>query len=127
MTTVIDVDAIERDSIRASIPELVEYLQGELGPQLAAYVTGLENPTLLARWQSGTEPRKAAQLRLRYAYRAARMIIEAFDVKIAEAWFFGANGKLDDNAPAWVLRTARTVEDLRFLIPAAKAFAKPPE
>lgn len=127
MSTVLDVEAIEHDSMTSSIAELVSYLQSHLGQQAVAYMAGLENPKMLSRWAEGTNPRTASRLRLRYAYRAARLIIETYDDTTAEAWFFGSNTKLDDNAPAWVLRHARSVDDLRFLIPAVKAFARAPE
>src|SRR4051794_32169942 len=117
MPPTLDLAEIERDSMTTPIPAVVDYLQGHLGQQVVAYVAGLENTQMLSKWLAGTEPRKTAQLRLRYAYRAARMIIEVFDEKIAEAWLFGANSKLDDDAPAWVLRNAQSLDDLRFVIP----------
>lgn len=127
MPTVLDVDAIERESMTASIADLVRYLTSHLGQQAVGYLAGLESPKMLARWIDGTDPRQSARMRLRYAYRAARMIVETFDDPTAEAWFFGSNTKLDDNAPAWVLRHATTVDDLRLFVPAVKAFARAPE
>jgi hypothetical protein len=127
MSPVVDVETIEHDSITASIAEVVGYLKEHVGQQVVAYLAGLENPKMLGRWQEGTEPRAAARMRLRYAYQAVRMLIETYDDQTAEAWLFGSNTKLDDNAPAWVLRRATKVDELRLLIPAVKAFARSSE
>ncbi len=127
MTTIQEAAAIEHDSKTLAISELVQYLCDHLGRQAVAYMAGLKDTQMLGDWISGTEPRRTNQMRIRYAYRAARMIIDAFDEKTAEAWFFGSNSKLDEDAPASLLRNAREVEDLRHLIPAVKAFARAPE
>jgi hypothetical protein len=83
----------------------------------------------VAKWIDGDTPPKGqmTRLRLRDAYRAARLIVAAYDDATAEAWFFGSNSRLDDEAPAWVLRHARSLDDLRMVVPAAKAFARAPE
>ena len=124
MATIQETNAIEDDSKTLPISELVRYLCDHLGQQVVAYMAGLKDTQMVGEWISGTEPHPKKQMRIRYAYRAARMIIEAFDEKTAEAWFFGSNSKLDEDAPASVLRNARDVEDLRYLIPAVKAFAR---
>jgi hypothetical protein len=127
MSAVQEAVAVENDSKTLPISELVDYLCRHLGRQAVAYMAGLKDPQMLADWIGGTEPRRTNQMRIRYAYRAARMIIEAFDANTAEAWFFGSNSQLDEDAPAAVLRNARQVDDLRYLIPAVKAFARAPE
>lgn len=127
MSAVLDVGAIERDSMTMGVAELVAYLKEHIGAQAVAYLAGLENPRMLVRWSAGTSPRGKAKMRLRYAYRAVRMIAESFDDETAEAWLFGSNTKLDDNAPAWVLRNATQPDDLRPFIPALKAFTRAPE
>jgi hypothetical protein len=127
VTTIQEAAEIEHDSKTLAIPELVRYLSDHLGRQAVAYMTGLKDTQMLRDWIAGTEPRRTNQMRIRYAYRAARMIIEAFDDRTADAWFFGSNSKLDEDAPAAVLRNAQEVEDLRHLIPAVKAFARAPE
>ena len=68
------------------------------------------------------EPRDGADLRLRYAFQAARLLVDAYGDRQAKAWFLGTNTRLDDEAPAYVLRGAETPEELRFLVPAARAF-----
>jgi hypothetical protein len=55
------------------------------------------------------------------------MLVETFDDETAEAWFFGSNSKLDDEAPARVLRVAQSFDEMRLIVPAAKAFTRAPE
>jgi hypothetical protein len=128
MSAVQEFQRIEHDSNTLPMAEIVRYLQEHLDRQVVAYIAGLKDAQMVADWIAGiAEPQLRRRLRLRYAYRAARMVVEAFDDSTAEAWLFGSNPKLDDEAPAWVLRNARTLDDLRHLIPAAKAFARSPE
>lgn len=124
---VLDVEAIERASKTEKLSGIVRYLNDQLGTQATAYIAGLKDAKMIARWLEGTDPRPLARHRLRYSYSAARMIREAYDTPTVEAWFFGSNSRLDDEAPAWLIRNAESVEDLRPIIPAAKAFARAPE
>ena len=124
----VDVEVIERDSTTAPLASLVSYLQEHLGTQTTAYVAGLKDAQMVAKWIGGTsKPRDMTARRLRYAYVLTRMIAETYDKRTADAWFFGSNSRLDDEAPAWILRNAKKLDDLRLLVPAAKAFARAPE
>ncbi len=127
MPPVLDVEAIERDSATAGIPEVVTYLQEHLGGAVVAYLAGLEDSQMLRRWKEGAKPNAVNKRRLRCAYQATRMLVETFDDETAEAWFFGSNSKLDDDAPARVLRLAQAFDDMRLIVPAAKAFTRAPE
>ena len=127
MPPVLDVEAIERDSKIAPIPDVVAYLQEHLGGPAVAYLAGLTDTQILKKWREGTKPQGLTKQRLRCAYLATRMLVETFDDETAEAWFFGSSSKLDDEAPARVLRTAHTYDDFRLVIPAVKAFARIPE
>lgn len=129
MTQLLDPEIIERESTTAPIGRIAGFLAEHLGQQATAYVCGLKNAAQVAKWISGdAEPGGQMQrLRLRAAYTAARMISDAYDKKTVEAWFFGSNTRLDDEAPAWVLRHAEDLEDLRMVVPAAKAFARASE
>jgi hypothetical protein len=51
------------------------------------------------------------------------MLVDAYGANTARAWFLGSNSRLDDEAPAWLLRHAGEPGDVRFLVPAARAFA----
>lgn len=129
MPHLLDPEVIEHESTTSPLGEIAAYLGEQLGHQATAYICGLKNAAQVGRWIDGTaEPKGQIQrLRLRHAYTAARMIAGAYDKATAEAWFFGSNTRLDDEAPAWVLRHAASPDDLRMVVPAAKAFARASE
>lgn len=123
------VERLERDSQISPVATIARFLARHLGQQATAYIAGLKNAASVAQWIDGdVEPKgQMARIRLRHAYTAARLITAAYDDSTTEAWFFGSNTRLDDEAPAWVLRHARSNDDLRMVVPAAKAFARAPE
>ena len=129
MAQLLDPALVERESATAPIGEIARFLAEHLGQQATAYLAGVKGAAQVAKWIDGETPPKGqmTRLRLRDAYRAARLIVAAYDDATAEAWFFGANSRLDDEAPAWVLRQARSHDDMRMVVPAAKAFARAPE
>jgi hypothetical protein len=128
LTQLLDPEVIEHESNTATMASVASYVAEQLGKQATAYLCGLKEVAQVTKWIDGVEPRSHIQrLRLRHAYTAARMIATAYDKATAEAWFFGSNSRLDDEAPAWVLRHANTLEDLRMVVPAAKAFARASE
>jgi hypothetical protein len=117
-------EKIAAEAIRADISDIAEYLQKRLGQKMTAYIGGLKDPKEVGSWiAEETTPRDKTATRLRYAYQAARMLIDAYGAATAKAWFFGMNPKLGDEAPAYVLRYADTPEDMRSVVPAARAFA----
>jgi hypothetical protein len=129
MVQLLDPALVERESTTAPIAEIARFLAQHLGQQATAYLAGVKGAAQVAKWIEGGTPPKGqmTRLRLRDAYRATRLIVAAYDDATAEAWFFGSNSRLDDEAPAWVLRHARSLDDLRMVVPAAKAFARAPE
>jgi hypothetical protein len=119
----LDPQTVEREAVTADFSEVAGWLQTELGQQLTAYLAGLRDPKVVGKWRKGSPPRAAAEFRLRTAYSAARMLVDAYGANTARAWFLGSNSRLDDEAPAWLLRHADEPGDVRFLVPAARAFA----
>jgi hypothetical protein len=118
------VERIERDAVVTPLHKIAAFLQETLGQKLTAYVAGLTDPKAVGSWiREENEPRQAADMRLRYAYKVVRMLVEAYDDETAKAWLFGSNTRLNDEAPAYLLRRALTVADLRQLVPTARAFA----
>jgi hypothetical protein len=115
--------------VAAWLRQIAGFLATHLGQQATAYLAGVKGAAQVARWIEGETPPKGQMTRLclRDAYRAARLIVSAYDDATAEAWFFGSNSRLDDEAPAWVLRHARSLDELSMVVPAAKAFARAPE
>ena len=120
----VDPDAIAHETITLPLADLARYLQRALGQQVVAYVCGLRDPKMVGQWASGrVSPRPPADLRLRQAYEAVRLIEEAYDTVTAKAWLFGTNTRLDDEAPAYLLRYATTFDAMRSIVPTARAFA----
>jgi hypothetical protein len=118
------VQQIEREAATTKLPKIAEYLQDTLGQKLTAYVAGLVDPKAVGSWIRGeNDPRTPSDMRLRYAYQVVRMLVEAYDAETAKAWLFGTNTRLNDEAPAYLLRNAQKVDDLRSLVPTARAFA----
>ncbi len=114
---------VEREAITSGTDRIATYLQEMLGQKIVAYLAGLTDPKMVGAWARGeSKPRSAAMFRLRYAYQAARLLTHAYGNETAQAWFFGSNHLLDDEAPAYVLRYAKTPDDLRLIVPAARAF-----
>jgi hypothetical protein len=115
---------IEQEATARSLAQIAAFLQEKLGQKFTAYLSGLNDPKEVCAWARGeVKPRDTAAMRLRYAYRAVRMILETYDSDTAKAWLFGANTRLDDKAPAYLLRHSDTIDELMPLIPVSRAFA----
>jgi hypothetical protein len=120
----LDPAVVEREATVTDIAKIAAFLQDALGQKVTAYLSGLRDPKIVGRWVRGqVAPRDIVKMRLRSGYQAARMLAEAYGPETTKAWFFGCNTRLDDEAPASVLRRARTPDDLRHVVPAARAFA----
>jgi hypothetical protein len=117
------IEAIERKAKVAGIQEIASYLQDHLGQKITAYLSGIKDPKWVGQWAKGRgQPRDLAQFRMKCAYEAALMLVDAYGDETARSWFFGTNTRLDDQAPAYRLRHVKTPEDFQFIVPAARAF-----
>lgn len=124
MLTVDKLEEIQLETTGTPVAEIVSYLQENLGQKITAYISGLNEPKEVGKWiRHVVKPRFLAEMRLRYAYQATRMIVEAYGKDTAKSWFFGTNTRLNDEAPAYILRHANSIEDLRDIIPVSRAFA----
>jgi hypothetical protein len=124
---VLDPTHISEEATRLRVDAVAAYLQEQLGQKLTAYLAGVNDPKMVGRWASGkAQPRDEREMRLRDAFKATRMLVEAFGAPTAKAWWVGSNTRLDDRAPAAVVRHADDPEQLRFVVPAARAFAGGP-
>lgn len=125
MATTINIDRIEeiyQEAVRTPMKEVAQYLQSVLGQKLTVYLSGLNDPKVVGMWSSGkVEPREMSQIRLRHAYLAARILVYAYGEETAKSWFIGTNTRLDSEAPAYVLRYAKTLDDLQPVVPAARS------
>jgi hypothetical protein len=118
-------ESVEREATTQDISRIAGYLQEHLGQKITAYLSGIDHAKTVGQWISGNvEPRDLPKTRLRYAYQAARVLVEAYDDETARAWFFGSNTLLDDEAPAYVLRHGTTPDDLRLVVPAVRRFVE---
>jgi hypothetical protein len=112
------------DATLMPIHEVALFLRAHLGKQTTAYISGITDPKMVSHWIARhNTPRQRPQLRMREAYRAAELLVGAYGDEAAKAWFLGSNVDLGDQAPAYVIRNANTWEDLRLVLPAARALA----
>ena len=120
----LDPAVVEREAVQTEIAEIARYLQETLGQKIAAYLSGLTDPKVVGKWARGeSRPKGFADTRLRHAFQAVRMLVDAYDAQTAQAWLFGCNSRLGDKAPATVLRNAESPEALAAVVPTARAFA----
>lgn len=113
---------VESEASRCNQADMARYLQDTLGQQVAAYICGLRDAKMVGRWGRGRKPRPPADLRLRQAYEAVRLIAEAYGPETAKSWLFGCNSQLDNEAPAYVLRYAENFDAMRTVVPIARGF-----
>src|SRR3954469_19349546 len=124
---VLDPTHVSDEATRLGVDAIAAYLQAQLGQKLTAYVAGVNDPKMVGRWAAGkAQPRDEREMRLRDAFRATRMIVDAFGPTTAKAWWVGSTARRDDEPPAAVVRRADDPEGLRFVVPAARAFAGGP-
>jgi hypothetical protein len=122
-TQPVAAEDVSMEAARLPISEIAAFLREHLGQRLTAYISGLNDPKMVTRWIAGqSTPRDYAQRRLREGYQATRLLVSAYGDETAKAWFFGSNARLGDEAPAYLLRHAKSWEDLRPIVPAARAF-----
>jgi hypothetical protein len=118
-------EQVSDEAALLTIQEIVAYLQEHLGQRMTAYISGVRDPKMVARWIARQNlPRDGAQIRLREAYQATRLIVDAYGTETAKAWLSGTNAELGSHAPAYLLRHARGWEDLRSIMPAVHAFVR---
>src|ERR1035437_9447514 len=91
--------AAHRESLRLSVPVIVEKLIGMIGRKLTAYVGGVRDVRAVDRWMGGGELYKDAEQRLRFAYQLVRMLAQRDDPKIIQSWLIGLNPELGDRVP----------------------------
>jgi len=129
MTTV----ALERgdlqahqDSVRLPDAELVARLRDLLGAKLVAYLGSVGETRAVRQWADPSDsrtPSAAVLNRLRLAYRVAAVLTVRDTPAVARAWFQGMNPRLNDVAPARLLRDADLDEAGPVVLSAARAFS----
>ena len=120
----VKLEKIDREAATTPLHKVVEFLRDNLGQKFTAYISGLNDPKEVGAWiKKAVNPRPPADMRLRYAYRVVRMILQAYGSETAKVWLFGTNSRLRDEAPALLLRHAKIPDDLKDIVPVARAFA----
>lgn len=120
-----DLRAYE-ESVRLSPPELVERLRDLLGAKLVAYLGSVQETRAVRQWAETADPRTPSNEvlnRLRMAYRIAALLRAKDSAAVVQAWFQGMNPRLDDVAPARLLREGDLEQVGPIILAAARAFA----
>jgi hypothetical protein len=109
----------------SEVLEAVKYLQETVGSKVTAYLSGAEDVCTVERWSSGEErPQPSLAGRLLYGCETVRPIVDRYDSSTANAWLFGTNPWLKDEAPAYVLRHDDRPEVWKKVVHAAQDFAE---
>jgi len=120
-----DLRAYE-ESLRLAPPELVSRLRDLLGAKLVAYLGSVQETRAVRQWAAAEDPRTPSTdvlNRLRMAYRIAALLREKDAPGVVQAWFQGMNPRLDDVAPARLLREGDLEQVGPGVLAAARAFA----
>lgn len=118
-----DLRAYE-DSVRLPAMELVGRLRDLLGAKLVAYLGSVKETRAVRQWADGErEPSAQTLTRLRMAYRVATLLREKDSAAVVQSWFQGMNPRLDDVAPARLLREGDLEQAGPSVLAAARAFA----
>lgn len=118
-----DLRAYE-ESLRLSEAELVARLRDMLGAKLVAYLGSVQETRAVRQWAEGSRtPSTDVVNRLRMAYRIAALLLEKDSAAVVQAWFQGMSPRLDDVAPARLLREGDLGQVGPDVLAAARAFA----
>ena len=107
-------------SAKMDVHELVRQLTVHLGPTLVATLANVRSRQMPHKWAQadGPIPSPESHRRLMAAHRIWSAISEREGDDTARAWFIGANPRLGEEAPSFVLRKG----DLKEVLAAAQAF-----
>lgn len=113
----------DNDSIRRTVPQIVDELRSVLGAKLVAYIAGVSETRTVREWvETGGRPAPVTEDRLRLAHRVVTLIGHSEGAGIVPAWFQGMNPQLGDRAPARVLHEDAFDEAGPRVLAAATAF-----
>lgn len=112
------------ESIRLSPAEVVGRLRDILGARLVAYLGSVKETRAVRQWAEGDrDPSAEVVVRLRTAYHVAALLRQKDSAEVVQAWFQGMNPRLDDVAPARLLREGDLETVGPAVLAAARAFA----
>jgi len=102
-------------------PEVVRYLNRNLGTTLVAYMADVRSRQMPKKWEAGEcVPRDAALRRLLLAYEVLKFLVDNEDKCVARNWMIGMNPRLDGDSPALRIRFLES----RAVLGAARAFVE---
>ncbi len=112
------------EDLALSLParEVVGRLVEFLGLRTVAVIAGVSQTRTVRHWTEGTQPSTGVEDGLRLALQAALIVREQVAPETVRAWFAGANRRLDDRAPALVIRERPDGAMRGRLLSAARAF-----
>jgi hypothetical protein len=96
--------AAHREATTAPFANLVRALVSVIGKKLTAYIAGVKDVRALDRWMDGAAPYKAAEERLRFAFRVVKTLEQHEHPTVVQAWLTGLNPELNDRVPVRLLR-----------------------
>jgi len=104
---------------------VVKELRGLLGARLVAYVASVKETRAVNAWAEGEREVRAVdtQQRLRTALQVAVLLNRRDAPEVIQAWFQGLNPKLNDRAPARLLREGSIEDEGPLVLSAARAFS----
>jgi hypothetical protein len=117
--------AAHEAAMRLTIAEIVTDLRERLGARLVAYIAGASETRAVHQWANGSREIRVQEVadRLRLLYRVVHLLVARDTNAVAQAWLQGLNPKLDDQAPARLLRDGELAEVGPRVVKAARAFA----
>lgn len=111
------------DSIKHTVPQIVDELRRALGAKLVAYIAGVTETRTVREWvEAGRRPSPTAVDRLRLAHRVVTLIGQSEGEAVVPTWFQGMNPHLGDHSPARVLHEDTFDEAGPRVLAAANAF-----
>jgi hypothetical protein len=111
------------DSIRHTIPEIVDDLRVALGAKLVAYIVGVSEIRTVREWaEAARKPTAATEERLRLVHRVVTLISQSEGQAVVPTWFQGMNPQLEDRSPARVLHEDSFDEAGARVLAASNAF-----
>jgi hypothetical protein len=125
MSLTLNPTDVQHEAARMGAPQLASTLQEMLGQRMTAYLAGLNDARQVGRWiREEHRTPTLAQERMRAGFQVLTLIGDAYGNDTAQAWLFGSNTSLDDEAPATALREAKTLKELSVVVRLGRAFAR---
>ncbi|WP_426624494.1 hypothetical protein ACPPVW_18385 [Leifsonia sp. McL0607] len=111
------------DSIKYTVPQIVDELRRALGAKLVAYIAGVTETRTVREWvETDRRPSPTTAERLRLTHRIVTLIGQSEGEAVVPTWFQGMNPLLSDRSPARVLHEDAFEEAGPRVLAAANAF-----